>query len=431
VTDAFEVVNDWVGRELASSTGAGVFLYLVLGGALASLLPCVYPLYPITAAVLRGRSATGSRFAHPLAYYAGLCATYVGFGVAASLAGGAFGGLLRLPAANLIIGSTLLVLALATIGLLHFPMLSVDEGGRSSLTATVAMGAGAGLLSSACVGPVVVSILVQLAAHTGALAPAAVAGAALKMGAFGMGVGSPLLLIGVLGVALPRGGKWMLYVQWAFGGLIAYFAVGYLGKGMKGLGLSAAAVQGVLLGSGMLVTSVYALQRSEVSQAERVKASLLALLGAVGFFVLGRAIVGPGSETASSPGRAESVAQGPAIEQAGGITWHLDKTAAYAAAAQTGRPVFVDFHAEWCSNCKAFQERAQRDERLQAAMRKAVLLKVYDDSPLFGVYRDDPRFPELRVGLPFFVITDAKGELLYKTSDFTKTDEMALFLSDT
>lgn len=43
--------------------------------------------------------------------------------------------------------------------------------------------------------------------------------------------------------------------------------------------------------------------------------------------------------------------------------------------------------------------------------------------------RSDARFPELRVGLPFFVITDAKGNLLYKTSDFTKTDEMSLLLS--
>ena len=67
---------------------------------------------------------------------------------------------------------------------------------------------------------------------------------------------------------------------------------------------------------------------------------------------------------------------------------------------------------------------------MRTALEHAVLLKVYDSSPLFASYRDDPRFPELRVGLPFFVITDAKGELLYKTNDFTKTDEMALFLSD-
>ena len=58
-----------------------------------------------------------------------------------------------------------------------------------------------------------------------------------------------------------------------------------------------------------------------------------------------------------------------------------------------------------------------------------MLLKVYDTSPLYRTYRDDPRFPELRVGLPFFLITNPEGDVLYKTSDFTKTEEMVLFLS--
>lgn len=53
-----------------------------------------------------------------------------------------------------------------------------------------------------------------------------------------------------------------------------------------------------------------------------------------------------------------------------------------------------------------------------------------DNTTLFEQYRADPRFPELKVGLPFFLITDPKEALLYKTSDFTKTDEMALFLNE-
>lgn len=53
-----------------------------------------------------------------------------------------------------------------------------------------------------------------------------------------------------------------------------------------------------------------------------------------------------------------------------------------------------------------------------------------DNTTLFEQYHADPRFPELKVGLPFFLITDPKEALLYKTSDFTKTDEMALFLNE-
>lgn len=430
MSGVFDAANEWVGRELTAHAGAGSLVYLALGGALASLLPCVYPLYPITAAVLRDRRSQLGRFAHPLTYYAGLCAVYFLFGLIASLAGGAFNGVLRLPLANLAIGVTLLLLALSTIGLLHFPMLSIDEGSGTGLATTFVMGAGAGLLSSACVGPVVVSILVQIAANTGSVEPVAALMAAVKMFAFGMGVGSPLLLIGVFGLALPKGRGWMLYPQWAFGLLIAYVAVGYLSKGLSGLGLSESAQRATLIGAAMVGLAAYTRQGVEVPVAQRTKSALLTLVGVVGFFVLGRAILGPGSADDIRAPASDAGALAPAVEQVGPLKWHLDKAAAYKEAALSGRPVFLDFHGDWCTNCKAFQERTQRDEQLRAALQNAVLLKVYDSSPLFASYTDDPRFPELRVGLPFFVITDAKGELLYKTNDFTKTEEIALFLSD-
>ncbi len=426
---AFDAANDWLGRELASSAGVLTFAYLALGGLLASLLPCVYPLYPITAAILGKRESKLGRFAHPLAYYVGLCAVYFAFGLIASLAGGAFNTVLRLPIANLAIGATLLLLALSTIGLLHFPMLSIDGGRGTGLLPTFVMGAGAGLLSSACVGPVVVSILVQIAAHTGEVEPSIALGAALKMSTFGAGVGSPLLAIGVLGVGLPRGGRWMLYGQWLFGVLIGYFSLGYFSKGLLGLGFSEDVARAILIGAAMVLVAAYARQSSELPSELRAKTALVTLVGVVGFFVLGRALLrepAPAIASASAPEQIE-----PSAEKKGPFKWHLDKGAAYAEAAQTGRPVFVDFHGDWCTNCKAFQARTLSDPQLQAALQRAVLLKIYDSSPLFTAYREDPRFPELRVGLPFFVITDAKGALLYKTSDFTKTDEMALFLSDT
>lgn len=53
------------------------------------------------------------------------------------------------------------------------------------------------------------------------------------MSSFGAGVGSPLLAIGVLGVKLPRGGRWMVYGQWLFGLLIGDFSLGYFSKGLQ------------------------------------------------------------------------------------------------------------------------------------------------------------------------------------------------------
>ncbi len=70
------------------------------------------------------------------------------------------------------------------------------------------------------------------------------------------------------------------------------------------------------------------------------------------------------------------------------------------------------------------------DPELNAALGRGVRLKIQDTDPEFKEYQADPRFPELKVGLPFFAITDAGGHLLYKTSDFTRTPEMVLFLEE-
>ncbi|MFP4292871.1 MAG: thioredoxin family protein [Cyclobacteriaceae bacterium] len=110
-------------------------------------------------------------------------------------------------------------------------------------------------------------------------------------------------------------------------------------------------------------------------------------------------------------------------------TW-VGEELAYQQAAQSGKLVFVDFHGDWCTNCKAFQKMTQEDQALNEALQNAVLYKVYDTSAEFEKYRNDERFPELKIGIPFFLITDAQGNVIYKTNDYTKTEEMMLFLED-
>lgn len=426
----FEQLDAWVTAQLAAGTGASAWLVLFVGGVLASLLPCVYPIYPITAAILRGRASRLGFAAHPLAYYGGLVGVYVGFGVIAALSGGAFNEVIRTPAFNVGVGAVLAVLAGAVVGLLEFPVLAQPGPARADdhrLVGTAAMGAGAGLLSSACVGPVVVSVLVGLVAASGrgAVELSTIANAATKMGLFGAGVGAPIVAIGVFGLSLPRSGPWMVWVQRAFGVLIGYFAIGYVTKGLLGLGLGEGEAWAVQVGALLVGGAVYGIQSSELPAYERGRTAYLALGGLCGALIMARVLlpgagVGPGSVGAAQAETTHEVEHG--------LTWHLDREQAYAEAARTGKPVFIDFYATWCSNCKAFSARLAADEAFKAALAGAVLLKIYDTSPLFAEYRDDPRFPELTVGLPFFLITDAQGNVLYKTADFTKTREMSLFL---
>lgn len=426
----FDQMNDWVGSQLAESTGIGSYLFLFLGGAMASLLPCVYPVYPLTVNFLRHRSSKFGKFAHPLAYYLGLAGIYLLFGIIASLTGGAFNEILRLPVANLSIGILLFIMALATVDYLHLPLFGGQiDSEHQGLGGTILMGAGAGLLSSACVGPIVVSILIAIASNASGITFALAATAAIKMMLFGLGVGIPVLLLGVFGMALPKSGKWMLYVQWIFAVLIGYFAYGYLVKGLNGSGLSNEVAFSVFIGAVLLFLAAFQLQSKEKPKQKRVSLALYSLAGVIGFFIIGANLLPASSGTAATDQLNSTNTSQPNIEQKGKLSWYLNKEAAYQKAAETGKLVFVDFHGDWCTNCKAFQKKTQSDEALNASLQNAVLYKVYDTSSEFEKYRNDPRFPELKVGLPFFLITDAKENVIYKTNDFTKTEEMQLFLN--
>jgi thiol:disulfide interchange protein DsbD len=179
----------------------------------------------------------------------------------------------------------------------------------------------------------------------------------------------------------------------------------------------------------LLFIAAFQLQSNEKPKQQRVSMALYSLAGVIGFFLIGANLLPIGTGTAAPNQVNMTNTAQPNIEQKGELTWYLNKEAAYQKAAETGKLVFVDFHGDWCTNCKAFQRQTQSDEALNASLQNAVLYKVYDTSSEFDKYRNDPRFPELKVGLPFFLITDAKENVIYKTNDFTKTEEMQLFLN--
>jgi thiol:disulfide interchange protein DsbD len=426
-------LNSWVDARLADSGSMLAFVGLLfLGGLIASLLPCVYPLYPITASIIQKRSPGSSRLLHPTAYYSGLLLVYASFGVIAATTSGAFNAVLRLGITNLAISALFVILALSTAGWLH---LSLFQGRsvsvRPGLLGTVVLGGAAGMLSSACVGPVVVSILLRLAA-TGQDSPTALnalAGAG-QMVAFGMGVGLPLFCVAVFGLSLPKSGRWMLGVQYILAGVIGYFAYVYLGKGLAILELPESAAPMLFASAVAFLLLAYVIQSEETFFETRVRRALYSLGLVLSAAVIVRTLQHPPSPMLAEVDRSGATSGAPALEQDGNLTWHLDEDAAYEQAQRDGKNVFIDFYGSWCTNCKAFQKLAHSHQDLNAALGKSVLLKVSDRVPLYQKYKEDPRFPELKIGLPFFVITDPKRHLLYKTNDYQGTDDMLLFLNE-
>lgn len=426
MTTTLSHINDWIGQNISVvDSGPTALGVLVLGGLVASFLPCVYPLYPITASIVRGR---GQASVHALAYYGGLVAAYGGLGLTAGILGGAFNQVLRYGLTQMIIGSLLVVLAAATAGIIHLPFFGQrSQSSRRGLFGTALMGAGAGLLSSACVGPIVASVLLELATSTREVSFMTVGFASVQMMAFGAGVGLPFLAIGLVGLRIPKAGAWMVWVQRALAALLVVFAYGYFEKALEIWGFGRDAIA-LILGAGAgLFLCVFLFEGPDRPLPARFRRSA-AGVGAVATAALLFRALGPSPSSASVAIRDEAALEDPRTIRDAGLTWYLDEAAAYAAAQREGKNVFIDFYGSWCTNCKAFKELTRTDEDLRAALKNAVLLEIRDTSPAFERYRDDPRFPELKVGLPFFIITSPGRDLLYKTNDYLKTEEMGLFL---
>jgi cytochrome c-type biogenesis protein len=208
---------------------------LLFGAGLAtSLTPCVYPMIPITAGVLSGLGASlptrGRAVVLTLAYAAGLALVYSLLGLLAGLTGTLFGAVSSSPWAYLATANLLLVFGLA---LLDVFSVSAPPGwaawaGRligGSPGGAFAMGAASGLVAAPCGAPAFAAVLTFVAGSGSA------ALGFFYLLAFSLGMTALLIAVGLssgLLAALPRAGRWTLWVKRAGGVLLIGMAEYYL-----------------------------------------------------------------------------------------------------------------------------------------------------------------------------------------------------------
>ncbi|TGK81711.1 protein-disulfide reductase [Leptospira noumeaensis] len=418
-------IQTFIESQLSSGTfSIYSFFFLILGGFLAGLLPCVYPLYPITAGILKSR-VSKHKWSHPLVYYVGLASMYAVFGLVAGFSGGAFNSFLRYPETQVVLSILLFILGLSVAEFLYFPFFSGDL--RNSVNVSYAntffLGAGAGLLSSPCVGPVVVSILVQLITYqTEGISILPILFTSLKMFVFGLGLGIPFLLIGVFGFALPKSGKWMKFVQWILALMILYFSYTYLEKAFGLWGFdSGLSIKVFILWT--LALGFLFLQKKDGLPYEKMKSALLQMGVYTSLIVLIIILLtAVWKQQGGSSGFEINLVP---TEIHGNLEWQRSEVETYRIAKETGKPIFIDFYADWCTNCKEFQKLTLTHKEWNETFKnKAVLWKVYDTDPIFEEFANNPNYPELKIGLPFFLILDADGKMIYKSNDYLDTKGM-------
>src|SRR5438046_571161 len=192
---------------------------LYVGGVLTSLTPCIYPMIPITAAIVGGQSASdraGSRLRPvllTLTYVVGLALVYSALGVFAGLTGTLFGSVSTNPwlyfaMANVLILAGLSMLDVVPVRLPAGIMArAANMGTAGRFSGAFLMGSMSGLVAAPCSAPVMAAVLTWVTVtHSAALG-------FLYLLTFSVGMCTLLVVVGLStgGLArLPRAGAWML-----------------------------------------------------------------------------------------------------------------------------------------------------------------------------------------------------------------------------
>jgi thiol:disulfide interchange protein DsbD len=212
---------------------------LFLGGVLTSLTPCVYPMIPITAAIVGGQTAgeaAPSRFRPvllTLTYVIGLATVYSALGVFAGITGTIFGSVSTNPWLYFAMANVLLLAALSMLDVLPVRMPAVlltraaNLGTAGRFSGAFAMGAMSGLVAAPCSAPVMAAVLTWVTVTKSA------ALGFVYLLTFSLGMCALLVIVGIStgGLArLPRAGAWMVVVKKVFALVMLGAAEYYLVK---------------------------------------------------------------------------------------------------------------------------------------------------------------------------------------------------------
>jgi thiol:disulfide interchange protein DsbD len=347
------------------------------GGLLTALTPCVYPLIPITVSVFGARSAEGRGKAVLLtsSYVVGMGLVFSTLGVVAARTGAAFGSVLGNPL--IVVGLAVFLLALATsmFGAFELALPSswatrLNTVGGNGLLGAFLMGSVAGFLAAPCTGPVLTGLLAFVAKTQ-----STVLGGTLLF-IYALGIGVPFMLIGIFAVKLPRGGVWMDWVKSVLGIALVALAAMYLRdvfpqireplkQAASALGsMKGAAVASALAGVGVLIGAVHRSfkdgARHFVLKGAGVALVVLALLLRVG---AGAAAASEMRWDHKFPVRAEA-------------GFLADFDAVLAEAKAQGKPVMVDFFADWCAACVELDHQTYPVAAVREGLSRFVTVKV-------------------------------------------------------
>ncbi len=420
-----------------TNTLAGGSIWLVIAtffglGLLLSLTPCVFPMIPILSGIIAGQGdkiTTGKAFILSLIYVLSMAVTYTIIGVLAGLFGANIQAAFQDPWILSAFAALFVLLALSMFGFYELQLPSSWQSKLSNISNRQKGGSYAGvavmgLLSALIVGPCVAPPLAGALIYIGQTGDAVLGGLALF--ALSMGMGTPVIAIGTsAGKLLPKAGAWMDAVKAVFGVLMLAVAIVMLER------IIPASVAMVLWGTLLITSAVYMGALRQLNVEEHGWAKLWKGLGVVlliyGSLMLAGAAAG-GKDTVQ-PLRGLIAQGGGSNSENRHLNFKPIKSVAdlkreIALASNQGKPVMLDFVADWCVTCKEMERYTFSDPKVINALSNHVLLQAdvtendAQDQALLQGHFGMPGPPAI-----FFYNTAGEEQRPYRVVGFMTADE--------
>ena len=353
-------------------------------GFLLAFTPCMFPMLPILSGMLTqsaGRLSLARGFALSASYVLAMASAYGVLGIFAAWFGGNLQAALQTPVAVTLMSAVFVVLALSMFGLyeLQLPQslnakLVPRNGESGSVGGAALLGFTWAVMVGPCVTPPLAAALVYVAQTGNALRGSS----ALFM--LGLGMGLPLLLLGTFGATvLPKSGAWLFRIKQVFGVILIGVALWMMSRILP-LPLIATGWSVLAAGTGAWIALIAVNQPEPVWRLRQVPVvAASAALVVYGLFLAGGAIAGwyEPLRSLAWAGIAPSVGtwhQGEDGFQI--VTNETDLDEAIAAGRAEGRPILVDFSADWCTECRLMERTVLADEIVRRRLNGVRLIRA-------------------------------------------------------
>ena len=399
--------------------GLGTTFWLgFLGGFAALIMPCIFPMIPLTVSFFTKQSKTRSQGIFKASVYGlGIIVIYVGLGLLVTLIFGAdkLNKMATDPWFNLAFFALFVIFAASFFGAFEITLPSSwvnkadDASNKGGFLGIFFMAFTLSLVSFSCTGPIIGSLLVEAASKGSLLGPA------VGMFGFALALAIPFTLFAAFPGwlnSLPSSGGWLNTVKVTLGFLELAFA-------LKFLSTADLVWQAHLLERELFIaiwvaiafmTAFYLLGAFRMPLDSPVQTISVSRMGfamvfmIMAFYMLPGIfgapvkliagfpppehyaeskngaftqpmiqVAGAGTETA-----AHSVASGEHCPN--NLPCFNDYQAGLAYAKEVGKPIMLDFTGWGCVNCRKMEENVWKDERVHQRIRdNVVLISLYVD----------------------------------------------------